>query len=88
MKIRGFRIELGEIENVLTKHKNISQVCVVAKDKDDQKYLAAYYVIAKGKSEPGIDELRDYLAATLPDYMVPTTFVKLDEMPLTPNGKS
>ena len=87
VKIRGFRIELGEIENVLSKNKQISQVCVVALDKEGQKYLAAYYVLAKGKSDLGIDKLRDYLAETLPDYMVPMAFVKLDEMPLTPNGK-
>ena len=87
VKIRGFRIELGEIENVLAKHKNISQVSVIDKEKEGQKYLVAYYVIAKDKKEPEIDDLRDHLLETLPDYMVPAAFVKLDEMPLTPNGK-
>ena len=87
VKIRGFRIELGEIENVLAKHKNISQVSVIDKEKEGQKYLVAYYVIAKDKQEPEIDALRDHLSESLPDYMVPAAFVKLDEMPLTPNGK-
>ena len=87
VKIRGFRIELGEIENVLAKHKAISQVSVIDKEKEGQKYLVAYYVISKGKKEPEIDNLRSYLSETLPDYMVPAVFVKLDEMPLTPNGK-
>ena len=87
VKIRGFRIELGEIEKVLAKHKAISQVSVIDKEKEGQKYLAAYYVIAKGKKAPEIDDLRDYLSISLPDYMVPAAFVKLDEMPLTPNGK-
>ena len=49
VKIRGFRIELGEIENVLAKHKAISQVSVIDKEKEGQKYLVAYYVIAKDK---------------------------------------
>jgi amino acid adenylation domain-containing protein len=87
VKIRGFRIELGEIENVLAKHGSISQVSVIDKEKEGQKYLAAYYVIAKDTKAPEIDHLKFYLSETLPDYMVPTAFVKLDEMPLTPNGK-
>ena len=79
MKIRGFRIELGEIENVLAKHKSISQVSVIDKEKEGQKYLVAYYVIAKGNKAPEIDDLRDHLSEALPDYMVPAAFVKLDE---------
>ena len=61
VKIRGFRIELGEIENVLAKHKAISQVSVIDKEKEGQKYLAAYYVIAKDKKAPEIDDLRDLI---------------------------
>ena len=87
MKIRGFRIELGEIENTLAKHEAIAQVTVSAKEKDNQKYLVAYYVTVKDQLDPEIDTLRSYLSASLPDYMVPTAFVKLDAMPLTPNGK-
>ena len=87
VKIRGFRIELGEIENTLAKHEAIAQVTVIAKEKDNQKYLVAYYVTVKDQLDPEIDTLRSYLSSSLPDYMVPTAFVKLDAMPLTPNGK-
>ena len=87
VKIRGFRIELGEIENVLAKHQSIAQVTVIAQQKEEQKYLVAYYVIAKDQNTPAVEDLRAYLSPTLPDYMVPSAFIQLDEMPLTPNGK-
>ena len=87
VKIRGFRIELGEIENTLAQHSAISQVTVIDKDKEGQKYLAAYYIVGKDKEAPEVEGLRAHLLEKLPDYMVPAAFVKLDEMPLTPNGK-
>jgi amino acid adenylation domain-containing protein len=87
VKIRGFRIELGEIESVLSKNQSISRAVVIDKEKEGQKYLVAYYVIVKDKKDLEIDDLRDYLSETLPDYMVPAAFVKMDRMPLTPNGK-
>ena len=87
VKIRGFRIELGEIENTLAQHSAISQVTVIDKNKEGQKYLAAYYVAGKDKEAPEVEDLRSHLSGKLPDYMVPADFVKLDEMPLTPNGK-
>ena len=83
VKIRGFRVELGEIENVLSQHCDISKVCVSYHK--EKKQLACYYVATM--FDPGVDALKDYLSETLPDYMVPAAFVKLDEMPLTPNGK-
>ena len=87
VKIRGFRIELGEIENTLAQHSALSQVTVIDKDKEGQKYLAAYYVADRNKEAPEVEDLRAYLLETLPDHMVPAAFVKLNEMPLTPNGK-
>lgn len=84
VKIRGFRIELGEIESRLIAHSQISEAVVIAKEKDGDKYLVAYYVSAE---EMTINALRAHLAATLPAYMLPSYYVHLLQLPLTPNGK-
>ncbi|WP_278286427.1 MULTISPECIES: non-ribosomal peptide synthetase [Clostridium] len=84
VKIRGFRIELGEIENNLLKLEEIKEVVVLAREKEENKYLCAYYV---GEKEYNISELREELKKSLPDYMIPAYFIKLESMPLTPNGK-
>ncbi|MEU4805249.1 amino acid adenylation domain-containing protein [Actinosynnema sp. NPDC023587] len=78
VKIRGFRVEPGEVEAVLAGFPGVRQVVVVPRD--EPKRLVAYVVGA-------VDGLREGLAATLPDYMVPAAFVELDAFPLTPNGK-
>jgi amino acid adenylation domain-containing protein len=87
VKIRGFRIEPEEIEFVLERHPNVRRAVVqVNQDADGEKQLVAYVAI---NSEPGVgdDELREYLAEKLPDYMMPSAFVLMDELPLTTNGK-
>lgn len=84
VKIRGFRIELGEIENILTSHATVRESMVMAKGDEGDRYLVAYYVSG---SVIHVDELKSYLAAQLPDYMVPAYFIHLDQFPLTPNGK-
>lgn len=87
VKIRGFRIELGEIESALEKHPAIKQAIVTAReDQPSQKRLVAYVLPAKTPA-PNQGELREFLIAHLPDYMVPTVFVPLEKFPLTPNGK-
>ncbi|MEN8443421.1 MAG: amino acid adenylation domain-containing protein, partial [Cyanobacteria bacterium J06555_13] len=85
VKIRGFRIELGEIESELNAHPAIKQAVVMAKEDDDgNKRLIAYLVL----SEPcAVQEIRAFLKAKLPQYMLPNVFMPLDDFPLMPNGK-
>ena len=86
VKIRGFRVELGEIEAVLARHPDIRQAVAIVNDKnfDDKRLIA--YIVARQK-QPQVGELRSFLQEHLPNYMVPSVFVFLDTMPLTPNGK-
>ncbi len=87
VKLRGFRIELGEIESVLTKCPGVRQASVIVReDTPGDKRLVAYFVPAQ-ESTPPITALRDFLKEKLPDYMVPSAFVTLEAMPLTPSGK-
>ena len=87
VKIRGFRIELGEIEAVLGKHPGVKQCVVTAcEDTPGEKILIAYFEAPAGAA-PDVSELRAHLKKEIPDYMVPSTFVRMDKLPLTPNGK-
>ncbi|MFC0679114.1 amino acid adenylation domain-containing protein [Lysobacter korlensis] len=86
VKIRGFRIELGEIEATLTRHPSVRSCVVIAReDRPGDKRLVAY-VVPNGEL-PVTGELRSHLGKSLPEYMVPSAFVAMDVMPLTPNGK-
>jgi aryl carrier-like protein len=92
VKIRGYRIELGEIEAALKTLTEIGQVVVIVReDTPGDKRLVAYYTVPKnGEAEVetiSAEQFRTHLSASLPDYMVPVAYVRLDEMPLTPNGK-
>ncbi|MCX7923160.1 MAG: amino acid adenylation domain-containing protein [Clostridia bacterium] len=85
VKIRGYRVELGEIENQLLKHPSIKETVVIDRaDSSGNKYLCAYMVSDR---ELTPTELRDHLSKELPDYMIPSYFIRLDKLPLTPNGK-
>jgi len=87
VKIRGLRIELGEIEAVLRQHPAVRESIVVAEqDGAGEKRLAAY-VVAAQDPPPTSSEVRSFLKARLPEYMVPAVFVPLDALPLMSNGK-
>jgi aryl carrier-like protein len=93
VKIRGYRIELGEIEARLAQLDGVRDAVVVVHDHGPQdRRLVAYIVPARvppGATGPAPDpeQLKRRLAEVLPDYMVPTAFVALDALPVTPNGK-
>ena len=86
VKLRGFRIELGEIEAVLSRHTNVREAVVLARDDSRGKRLVAY-ITSEGPTPPTVLELRTHLQAELPGYMVPAAFVMMDSLPLTANGK-
>jgi len=87
IKIRGYRIELGEIEVALLGHPSVGEAAVVARAvAGGDTRLIAYLVAAQGK-EYDIDALRSYLRTRLPEYMIPSIFMRLDELPLTQSGK-
>lgn len=86
VKLRGFRVELGEIEAALAGHPAIRECAVIARnDANGEKRLIAYFV-ADGVA-PSVTELRAFMSGQLPDYVVPSAFVKLDALPLSANGK-
>jgi amino acid adenylation domain-containing protein len=97
VKIRGFRIELGEIEVVLLQHPEVKTAVVIAKQNQNNNSRLIAYIVPNQKETPtdatdiATDELktslRSFLEAKLPSYMVPSAFVILESIPLTPNGK-
>ena len=87
VKIRGHRIELGEIESTLAGHSGVEAAVVIARAEAAGNQLLVAYLVAKGPTTLHADALRNYLAARLPDYMIPNAFVALESLPLTPNGK-
>jgi len=85
IKLRGLRIEIGEIESNISNFPNIKQNVVVIKEIRNNEHLCAYFT---AEEEINKDELKEYLSERLTQYMVPTVFMQIDEMPQTPNGKT
>ena len=87
VKVRGFRIELGEIEATLVEHSSVRDAAVLAREDVPGDVRLAAYVVAKPDTPINSGDLRSYLRERLPDYMVPSHFIMLDTMPLTPSNK-
>ncbi|WP_225409381.1 non-ribosomal peptide synthetase [Stigmatella hybrida] len=87
VKIAGHRIELGEIEAVLVRHPSIREAVVAAPGERTSRRLVAYLVPVEGQEPPSDEALRAFLGAALPQYMVPAVFVRLEQLPLSSNGK-
>ncbi|MDU2311023.1 MAG: non-ribosomal peptide synthetase, partial [Staphylococcus epidermidis] len=84
VKIRGFRIELSEIEKALEAIRDINKAVVIVREQDQDKQIVAYYEASQLKST---GQLKDILSGTLPEYMIPVHFMKVDRIPITMNGK-
>ena len=87
IKMRGYRIELGEIEACLRAHAAIAEAVVVVNAEVATAKRLIGYVAARGEARLSTAELREHVRKTLPEYMVPVAFVKLETLPLTPSGK-
>ncbi|MFJ9382096.1 amino acid adenylation domain-containing protein, partial [Streptomyces sp. NPDC101455] len=88
VKVRGFRVEPGEVEGVLVGHPLVRAVVVSVWGEGVERRLVAYVVPDDvGDGVPSVGELRGFVGARLPEYMVPSVFVELAELPLTANGK-
>ncbi len=87
VKVRGFRVELGEIETVLCAHPGVRETIVLAReDAPGVARLVGYYVPAADDDVP-VEALRAFLRSRLPEHMVPSALVRMEAMPLSPNGK-
>jgi len=88
VKVRGYRIELGEVEVALSRHPGVAQAAAtVREDRPGDKRLVGYVVPTDGEAAPSVDVLRRHLEGQLPDYMLPTAYVALEQLPRTPSGK-
>lgn len=87
VKVRGYRVELGEIEHRLNGHPKIQHAIAIIREDNEGDVRVVAYLLYRDKKGPGDSELRDYLKQKLPDYMIPSNFVKLDSIPLLPNNK-
>lgn len=87
IKLRGYRIEAGDIEAALVEHPSVRQAVAVLREAEGIPRLVAYVVPIVADEHPSAVELREHLADKLPEYMIPSAFVVMNELPLTPNYK-
>lgn len=85
VKIRGYRIELGEIEAALVRHQSVKEVAVNSVEEENGSRALAAYLVSNEPIE--VSELRGYLEGQLPQHMIPSYFILLEQIPLTSNGK-
>src|SRR5262249_37633527 len=87
VKLRGFRVELGEVEAALAEHPSVREAVAVAREDSPGERRLVVYVVASGPGGVPAEALREHLRGRLPEYRVPSAFVPLDPLPLTPSGK-
>ncbi|MFC2146274.1 amino acid adenylation domain-containing protein [Acidobacteriota bacterium] len=88
VKIRGYRIEIGEIENRLLDHPHVKETVVTLNEDEKEDRALVAYIVPDPTDLSIIDELRQYLSHKIPGFMIPSYFIRLDNIPLTPNGKA
>jgi amino acid adenylation domain-containing protein len=87
VKIRGFRVELGEIEAIVRQHPGVREAAVIAREERQREKRLVTYLVPEPELPLTLSQLRQYLQARLPHYMIPSAFVTLERLPLSPNGK-
>src|SRR6185503_11579985 len=87
VKIRGFRIELGEIDATLTDHPHVSHAATIVREDQPGDRRLVSYIVPTPNTHPHPTTLRTHTTTRLPDYMVPTHVIVLDQLPLNANGK-
>jgi amino acid adenylation domain-containing protein len=87
VKVNGVRIELGEIEAAATTHPDVAEAAVLVREDTPGHRRLVAYVVGRAAGRPGVAELREWLSAALPAFMVPAAFVEMDALPLTQHGK-
>jgi acyl-coenzyme A synthetase/AMP-(fatty) acid ligase/acyl carrier protein len=87
VKIRGHRVELGEIETALRRHPGVENAVAVARSSPENETQLTAYIVPSNRESARTDQLREFLAKGLPDYMIPSAMVMLDAVPLTSHGK-
>ena len=87
VKIRGYNVETPKVEMALLEHPGVKQAAVVSRQNRDGDIKLAAYIVPASQSRPSSDQLRRLLKETLPDYMIPSIYIELEALPVTPTGK-